>query len=62
MIIIVIILIADDDENDEGNDNSLKYILYTLECPFFQKRNVQAILLNEEVTHALVYAITHYNL
>ena len=39
----------------EYNNN----ILITMECLFFQKRNSQGLLLNKEITHALIHGSTH---
>ena len=37
-------------------------MLIKMECPFFQKRNSQALLRNKEITHTLTYGSTRYNL
>ena len=34
----------------DSNDNQ-EFILITMERPFFQKRNVQALLLNKKITY-----------
>ena len=47
----VIIIIINNNNND--NNNNLGFIQITMERPFFQKKNSQALLLNIEITHTL---------
>ena len=37
--------LTNNDDNNNNNNNNLGFILITKECPFFQKRNSQALLL-----------------